>query len=94
MEVEKNDFGRHKRLRTHIAIDKNKSYKNLFFFFFNNTLTAKLDENIFAKKSSLFFQLESFDGKSICNLHSFNKINDFAITQHATVAFYQFYLNS
>ena len=41
-----------------------------------------------AKKKHIFFC-----DKTTFNLHSLNKINDFATTKYATARFYLFYLN-
>ena len=75
----------------YIKYIKNSSYK-IFFFFFCNTLIAKLDRNALAKNDAIFFQLQSFVDKTTFNSHSFNKNNDFVTTQYATAVFYRFSL--
>ena len=40
----------------------------------------------------ILFHLESFVDKTTFNPHSFNKINDFATSQFATIMFYLSYL--
>ena len=68
---------------------KNNSYKNtISIVHFYITLTRKLGGNPMAKKKHIFFC-----DKTTFNLHSLNKINDFATTKYATARFYLFYLN-
>ena len=41
----------------------------------------------------LFFECEIFVDRTTFHFHSFNKINDFVITQYANTIFYPFYLS-
>ena len=69
-----------------------KYIKNFRFQFFAISLTAKLDENVLAKKKIFFQNYKFFIDKATFNFYSFNKINDFVTTQHATAISFPFYL--
>ena len=72
-------------IHIYIIYIKTNSYKNLFFIFFYNTLTAKLNGNIPTKKG--FFSIYKFLRKNFSTSTQSTKINGFVIGQYATTFF-------